>query len=132
MAKLTLVGSLFIFCMYRGTLTSESLYANAGHMYIGHLCFHVFSSPCKKRSSTSSGRHLYISLKRRTLCPDTTDVQFHRLPVLVKPRESISCRSGVPAQQPDVICITKVFETNAAARECDDVVRVGATSKHRT
>ena len=74
----------------------------------------------KKRSSTSSGRHMYIPLKCRTLCPDTTDVQFHRPPVLVKPRESISCRSGVRAQLPDVICITKVFETKAAARECDD------------
>lgn len=56
-----------------------------------------------------SGRHIHISLKHHALCLDIIDFQVRGLAVLVQLCESISYRSDIPAQLPDVIRITKVF-----------------------
>ena len=83
----------------------------------------------KKRWSTSGARIYTTHVTDVTVVADTvtshlnialfvltslmSDVQIRELAVLVQPCESTSCRSSVPAQLPDIICITKVFEANA-------------------
>ena len=108
MAKLTVVGPLFVLLVLWQDLRKRVFARTLMLMHVHRPS--LFSCILQPLLVRNVHPHLvadtFISRLNIVLLVLTPLMSRSEISVLIQPRESISCRSRVPAQLPDVICIT--------------------------